>query len=156
MTKKRDFCKIADFPGVIGCISGSHIPLIAPHQDEFAYVNRKRFHSTNIEGICDANLLFLDVVAKWPGLSYDSFLLETSQVNDDFENGKYADSWLMGDSGYPRKNWLMTPITQPATSAKCNFNEVHRKTRCLIERAFGVLKSRWQILDHTGGSIMLP
>ena len=47
----------------------------------------------------------------------------------------------------------MTLITQPATSAERNFNEVHRKTRCLIERAFGVLKSRWQILDHTRGSM---
>ena len=47
----------------------------------------------------------------------------------------------------------MTPIPIPATYAERNFNVVHRKTRCLIERAFGVLKSRWRILDHTGGSL---
>ena len=47
----------------------------------------------------------------------------------------------------------MTPIPIPATSAERNFNVVHRKTRCLIERAFAVLKSRWRILDHTGGSL---
>ena len=94
------------------------------------------------------------MVAKWPGSSHDFSILQSSQVNDDFENGKYADSWLMGNSKYPLKNWLMTPITQPATSAERNFNEVaHRKTHCLIERAFGVLKSRCQILDYTGGSM---
>ena len=47
----------------------------------------------------------------------------------------------------------MTFIIQPATSAERDFNEVNRKTRCLIKRAFGVLKSRWRILDHTGGSM---
>ena len=47
----------------------------------------------------------------------------------------------------------MTPIAQPATSLERYFNEVHRKTRCLIEKTFGVLKSRWRILDHTGGSM---
>ena len=150
---KRDFYKIASFPGVIVCIDGLHIQIIAPHEDEFAYVNRKKFHFINIQGICNANLLFLDVVAKWPGSSHHSFILQTAQVNDDFENGKYVDSWLLGDNWYPLKNWLMTPITQPATSAERNFNEVYRKTRCLIERAFGVLKSKWKILDHTGGSM---
>ena len=98
---KKEFCEVAGFPGVIGCIDGSHIPIIAPHQDKFAYVNSKKFHSVNIQGICDANLVFLDVVAKWPGSSHDSFILQASQVNDDFDQGKYGESWLLGDSGYP-------------------------------------------------------
>ena len=150
---KKEFYKVAGFPGVIGCIDGSHIVIIAPHQDEFAYVNRKKFHSVNIQGICDANLVFLDVMAKWPGSCHDSFTEQASQVNDDFDQGKYGESWLLGDSGYPLKDWLMTPIPIPATSAERNFNVVHRKTRCFIERAFEVLKSRWRILDHTGGSL---
>ena len=108
---KRDCYKIVGFLGVIGCIDGLHIQIIAPYQDEFAYINRKKFHFINIQEICDANLLFLDVVAKWPGSSHDSFILLTSQVNDEFENGKYADSWSLGDSGYPLKNWVITPIT---------------------------------------------
>ena len=70
-------------------------------------------------------------------------LFQTSRVNDDFKNGKYAYSWSLGDNGYSLELWLMTPIIQPATSAERNFNKVQRKTNCLIERAFGVLKSRW-------------
>ena len=31
-----DFYKIAGFPGVIGCIDGSHIQIIAPHEDGFS------------------------------------------------------------------------------------------------------------------------
>ena len=60
---KLEFHNVAGFPGVIGCVDGSHIPIISLHQDEYAYVNRKNFHSINLQGICDANLVFLDVVA---------------------------------------------------------------------------------------------
>ena len=35
--------QVAGFSGVIGCIDGSLIPIVAPHEDEFAYVNRKNF-----------------------------------------------------------------------------------------------------------------
>ena len=122
---KKEFYKAAGFPGVIRCINGLHIPIIAPHQDEFAFVNHKKFHSINIQGICDAHLVFLDIVAKWPGSSHKSFLLQASQVNDDFDQGKYGESWLLGDSGYRLKDWLVTLIPIPATSAERNFNVVH-------------------------------
>ena len=36
---KHNFYQVAGFPGVIGCIDGSYIPIVAPHEDEFAYVN---------------------------------------------------------------------------------------------------------------------
>ena len=122
-------------------MSGSHIAIIAPHQYEFPCVNQKKFHSINIQGICNANLVFLNVAAKWPGSSHDSFILQASQVNDDFDQRKFGESWLLGDSGYPLRDWLMTSVPIAATSAERYFNVVQRKTRCFIERAFAVLKS---------------
>ena len=143
---KHNFYQVAGFPGVIGCIDGSHIPIVAPHEDEFANVNRKKFHSINVQAICDSNLVFMDVVAKWPGSNHDSFILLTSAIHDHFERGKFGDNcWLLGDSGYPLKQWLMIPFSAPPTSAERKFNVLHRKMRCLVERAFGVLKSRWRI-----------
>jgi len=32
---KKDFFKLSGFPGIVGCVDGSHIPLIAPKEDEF-------------------------------------------------------------------------------------------------------------------------
>ena len=33
------------FPKVLGCIDGTHVPILAPHSGEDLFVNRKNFHS---------------------------------------------------------------------------------------------------------------
>ena len=75
------------------------------------------------------------------------------RLQHNFENGIYGDGWLLGDSGYGLKSWLMTPMSRPVTNQDRKYNVAHRKTRCLVERAFGTLKSRWRIIDHTGGRL---
>ncbi|KAK3878991.1 hypothetical protein Pcinc_016435 [Petrolisthes cinctipes] len=47
----------------------------------------------------------------------------------------------------------MTPIAYPTTRGEERFNESHRITRCVVERTFGVLKSRFQCLHESGGSL---
>ena len=185
---KHKFYDIAGFPGVLGCVDGTHIPIIAPTIDEYAYVNRKNFHSINVQAVCDADMVYLDVVARWPGSHHDSFVMSTSALCNQFERGLHGDGWLRikvyldvvarwpgshhdsfimstsalcnqferglhGDGGYGLRRWLMTPINSPKTREERHYNEVHRRTRCLVERSFGVLKSRWRILDHTGGTL---
>ena len=132
-------------------MDGTHVPIIAPPEDEYAYVNRKKFHSINVMAVCNAQMVLTSVVAKWPGSSHDSFILNSSSLNTKFESGQYGRSWLLGDSGYALKPWLITPLKDPSTPQQRRFNRCHKKTRSLIERAFGILKSRWRILDHTGG-----
>jgi nuclease HARBI1 len=36
------------FPGVIGCIDGTHVALIRPVDHEESYFNRKNYHSLNV------------------------------------------------------------------------------------------------------------
>ena len=124
------FQQIAGMPKVVGAVDGSHIPMIAPAYDEYAYVNRKQFHSINMQAICDANLVFQDVVARWPGSHHDSFILQSSSVYDRFENDEFGDCWLLGDSGYPLKKWLITPFGNPRTADERRFNILHRKPMC--------------------------
>jgi hypothetical protein len=50
--KKQLFLQ-AGFPSVIGCVDCTHIRIQAPHHNENNYVNRKRYHSINVQGICD-------------------------------------------------------------------------------------------------------
>lgn len=51
---KADFFDIAGFPNVLGAVDGTHIRIKRPHTDEASYVNRKRFHSLNVQAVCDA------------------------------------------------------------------------------------------------------
>ncbi|XP_059931271.1 LOW QUALITY PROTEIN: putative nuclease HARBI1 [Gadus macrocephalus] len=46
---KEEFHRIAGFPGVIGCIDGTHIPIIAPSINEGDHVNRKSVRSINVQ-----------------------------------------------------------------------------------------------------------
>lgn len=37
-------------------MSGKHVRIISPSVDEHIYVNRKNYHSINVQGVCDVNL----------------------------------------------------------------------------------------------------
>ncbi|KAK0144350.1 putative nuclease HARBI1 [Merluccius polli] len=49
---KEEFHRIAGLPNVMGCVDGTQIPITAPEENEADYVNRKSFHSINVQ-VCD-------------------------------------------------------------------------------------------------------
>ncbi|XP_060936195.1 putative nuclease HARBI1 [Limanda limanda] len=81
---KEEFHRIAGFPGVIGCIDGTHIPIIAPSINEGDYVNRKSVHSINVQIICDGAHMINNVEAKWPGSVHDSRMFRESTLSARF------------------------------------------------------------------------
>ena len=56
---KQGFYEHAGFPCIIGCVDGSHVRIISPSESEPDYVNRKGFHSINVQGICDHGGIYL-------------------------------------------------------------------------------------------------
>ncbi|XP_045130233.1 putative nuclease HARBI1 [Portunus trituberculatus] len=73
--KQKQFMQVAGFPGVVGVVDGTHIRIIAPREHEVEYVNRKRFHSINVQVVFYATYYrILDIVAKWPGSVNDASL----------------------------------------------------------------------------------
>ena len=52
-TIKNEFYHRGGFPCVIACVDGTHVRLRAPSQHENNYVNRKGFHSINVQGVCN-------------------------------------------------------------------------------------------------------
>ncbi|KAI2650680.1 hypothetical protein H4Q32_000720 [Labeo rohita] len=131
---KVDFSTLPDF-----------LMIQAPSTHEPLFVNRKGYHSINVQAICDAKLRVLNCVARWPGSTHDSRILLNSQIHDAFERGELQ-GVLLGDSGYPLKPWLLTPFLNPVTAAQTRYNTAHAKTRNVIERCFGVLKRRFHCL----------
>ncbi|KZS06578.1 F57G4.9-like protein [Daphnia magna] len=86
---KRDFYEIARMAGVLGCIDGSHIRIVRPKNHEKAYVNRKNYHSLDVQAICDANHRFLSVCLTKPGSCHDSTIFKGSIIAKKFESGQF-------------------------------------------------------------------
>ncbi|XP_063812341.1 putative nuclease HARBI1 [Pseudophryne corroboree] len=97
---------------------------------------------------------FLNIFVGFPGSSHDSFILSQSSLFDKFETGNMPGGWLLGDAGYPNKPWLLTPLSNPVGRAEKRYQETHIASRGVIERAFGVLKSRFRCLDTSGGALL--
>nr|XP_034327180.1 putative nuclease HARBI1 [Crassostrea gigas] len=150
---KASFYKIAGFPNVIGAIDGTQIPIQGMGtDDEHLYVCRKGFHSINVQAVVDADLRFTNAVCKFPGATHDAFIFQNSSLPNLIESLQDG-GWLIGDSGYPLKEWLMTPISNPRSGQEERYNSAHCRTRNAIERAFGVLKARFRCLHKTGGCL---
>ncbi len=110
--KQEAFMRIAGFPGVVGAIDGTHVRIISPTVNEEAYVNRKGFHSINVQVVFDAAYKILDLVPKWPGSTHDSQVFSESGLTGLFEqNYVRPGCHLVGDSGYPLKRCLL-PLTE--------------------------------------------
>lgn len=94
------------------------------------YINRKKFYSIQVQVkqcfqkfnmrnnfminiftpsfllhylqvICDENVVFLDVLAGWPGSVHDSRVLRNSDIFNQAMNRFPGNAHLLGDSGYP-------------------------------------------------------
>ena len=90
---------------------------------------------------------FINVVAKWPGSIHDARILRESILFEKFESHpKPVTGWLLGDSGYMLRDWLLTPHRNPATHQERKYNICHSSTRSLIKRSIGVAKRRWHCL----------
>ena len=142
---KEGFHAMRGFPGVIGCVDGTHVWIRRPAVHEADFVNRKGYHSINVQVICDHRGKFLNVVARWPGSTHDSRVLRSSRVWDDMEDGR-VDGFILGDSGYRCTTWLMTPLLQPQTPAERRYNAAHKGTRVVVEQTIGRWKRRFHVL----------
>ncbi|CAC5359021.1 HARBI1 [Mytilus coruscus] len=150
---KEGFYRIATFPKVIGAIDGTLIPIQGlSGDDEPNFVCRKGYHAINVQAVVDHKLRFTNVVVRWPGSTHDAFILQQSALYRHMDTNLNA-GWLLGDSGYPLKVWLITPLANPSNPQEQRFNNSHCKTRNIVERAFGVLKQRFRCLHKTGGAL---
>ena len=136
---KRKFYDVAHFPGVIGAIDCTHIRIICPNKENaLAFFNRKQFYSINVQAVCDSDPFIINIVARWPGSIHDSRIFENSKIADKLRDGA-IDGILVGVSGYACRVYLMTPILKPKNAGEVRYNTAHRRTRCVIERCFGLL-----------------
>lgn len=146
------------FPGTIGVIDGTQIPIVAPPANHnihpgAPYYNRKGFYSVNVQIIADANLRITNINARFPGSVHDAAIWRMSTINAHFENIFTNDALhyhLIGDEGYPLLPWLLIkyPGNYPENTPHGRYNRHLVRARIVIERVIGILKSRFRCLHQ--------
>ena len=53
---------------ILGAVDGTHIRIMGPLESQVFYFNRKRYHSINVQAVCDSKKIFTNVVAMRNGL----------------------------------------------------------------------------------------
>ena len=140
------------FPGILGAIDGTHILIQAPLKDPEQYINRKSFHSVQLQVVCDMDMKFIDVFCGFPGSVHDAWVLRNSPLFVDAERGRDllfpGNSHLIGDVAYPLKPWILTPYkdTGRLTRQQQHYNFIHSSTQMVVERSLALLKNRFRKL----------
>ena len=148
------FAGLAGFPNVVGAVDGTHIAIKPSADRQDAYANRLKYHSMLLQVICDADMFFLDCYTGWPGSVHDARVFRNCPVYLAANANRAAvfpnNSLLLGDSAYPLKAWCMTPFKGPNQPPQnVRYNTIHSVTRQVVERAIGLLKGRWRLLQGT-------
>ncbi|XP_045541906.1 putative nuclease HARBI1 [Papilio machaon] len=142
------FYSIAGFPRVVGAVDCTHIKINSPGgSNSELFRNRKGYFSLNVQVVCDSNLVIRNIIARWPGSVHDSTIFNDSPLCAQFERGDFGAMVLVGDSGYPCRPYLLTPLLNLRTHAEEAYNSSQIKTRNPIERLFGILKRRFPCLQ---------
>ncbi len=146
----RGFAKLAGSPAfssAVGAIDGCHIRLKPPAATAQCYLNRKLFHSIQLQAITDHRGEFIDIFVGYPGSVHDASVLRNSPVNT---GGLYppAGKCIHGDGGHPclsAPTCLITPYRESVQNPlQARFNSKHPRARNIVERAFGMIKTSWR------------
>ncbi|KAL1509932.1 hypothetical protein ABEB36_004596 [Hypothenemus hampei] len=146
---ERQFRMISGFPGVIGIVDGTSIPVRTPaKKNKSTYCNRHDQPAITLQGICDYKKRFIDVFTGPPGKIHDSRVFNLSFIQKNIKVICGDTFHLLGDSAYPLRPWLMTPYRDYGnlSEQQRNYNIKFCRTRVLIENTFGLLKTRFRQL----------
>ncbi|KAL1225876.1 Protein ANTAGONIST OF LIKE HETEROCHROMATIN PROTEIN 1 [Cardamine amara subsp. amara] len=148
------------FSGCIGALDGTHVSVrVQSDQKERYWNSRKQFPSMNVLAICNFDMKFIYAYVGTPGRAHDTKVLTYCAQEDVFfpkpPDGKY----FVVDSGYPNRKGYLAPYRKtryhphqwgegPPNCASEMFNKRHSSLRSVIERSFGVWKTKWRILKN--------
>ncbi|KAJ8346539.1 hypothetical protein SKAU_G00279400 [Synaphobranchus kaupii] len=132
---------------VVGAIDGCHFRVKPPSLHRIDYLNYKGFFSINMQAICDSKGKFLDIFVGYPGSVHDTRIMKNSTF---YRTQQYPPTGyiILDDGGYPcldKPIGLITPCKEPVRGrTESCFNYHHSRGRSIVERAFGVMKTRWR------------
>ena len=102
-----------------------------------------------MQAVCDHKRKIINVFIGHPGSVHDSRIFKNSSLKNILRErcGRY---FLLGDSGYPLQEILLTPHKGRGnlTRRQINYNIKLSKTCYIIKHSFGILKQKYKQLYH--------
>ena len=160
---EKEFYERWNFPNCIGAIDGKHIVMQAPPSSGSLYYNYKGTHSIVLMAVVDALYNFILIDVGYYGRNSDGGVLANSQFGKAISEGRLKipagkslpfsqcgtsiPCVIIGDEGFPLKNYLMRPYSGRGLPEKKRiFNYRLSRARRCVENAFGILAHRWRLL----------
>ncbi|KAK3910414.1 Protein ALP1-like, partial [Frankliniella fusca] len=147
---EASFQQDSGFPGVVGCIDGTNIPITAPVENPAAYRNRHHHYSMNVQAVVDHNLLVRHLHVGEAGSLNDRRVFRRSNLHDSLLVRGDAriinlDEHLLGDGGYTLTDFMMIPLRNNGhlNENQRIFNRQLSQTRVRVENAFARAKDKW-------------
>jgi hypothetical protein len=147
------FEAVAGMEHVVGCIDGSHLPVLADVSDKMYYINRKGWASIVLHACVGSDGQFLHVDIGSVGSCHDARVFSTSNLGKALvstppeQRAVPHGCYLLGDSAYPSTPFLLTPFDVARGAIQENYNYVHARTRVKVEQTFGCFKSKWRLFN---------
>ncbi|XP_022851889.1 uncharacterized protein LOC111373569 [Olea europaea var. sylvestris] len=156
------------FEDCIGAIDGTHVKAVLPRHDRVNFIGWKGVPTQNVLAACDFNLCFTFVLAGYSGNTHDARMLARAIHDPKIHFPLPAPrKYYLVDSGFAHRPGYMAPYKgsdilyhfqqfrdertgrrHRFRNAREKFNFRHSSCKNVIERAFGVWKERWKILDR--------
>ncbi|KAG8499127.1 hypothetical protein CXB51_005587 [Gossypium anomalum] len=145
------------FKNCLGALDGIHIKIRVPTVDKPRYRTRKCDIATNMLSVCTPDMQFVYVLSGWECSVADGRVLRDAISRRHGLKVPHGCYYLV-DVGYTNCEGFLAPFRgqryhlnewrqgcQPSTPEEF-FNMKHALARNVIERCFGLLKLRWEIL----------
>ena len=150
------------FPGMIGSIDCMHWEWKnCPTAYQGAYSGRKGRPTVILEAVASYDTWIWHRFFGCPGAKNDINVLHLSNVFSEILAGRgptvvfevhgqrYTTAYYLADGIYPRYSTFVKTISNPQTPQDKLFAKKQEAYRKDVERAFGILQSRWAIIRHS-------
>lgn len=121
----------------------------APPHCGTQFFNYKRHNSIVLMALADYNYCFTYIDVGCNGIVSDGGVFKNSSLYQALEDGLLPGGHcIIGDDAFPLKTYLTKPYnTLPLSKEEKIFNYRLSRARRVIENAFGILVSRFRVLD---------
>lgn len=136
--------------GVFGVIDSQGFKINPQKKNPNLFLNSNGIPNVYLQGVCNANHLFLDCFVGWPGSFCKKNVLENSPIYRKLERSRSSipeKFHLIGNNFYQSKTYLLTPYSNDDLKpSQLRFNNLLQSKLVVFDETIAMLKDRFQRL----------